>query len=89
MELGRTDAPAAGEYATVYVAFELSKAKWKLGLVLPGAEKMSRYTIDGGDLAALTKRLEDARAKAARQGKPVRVLSCYEAAATGTGCTAG
>jgi transposase len=79
MELGRTDAPATGEYATVYVALELSKAKWKLGIVLPGSEKMSRYTIDGGDLGALMKRLEDARGKAARQGQPVRVLSCYEA----------
>jgi transposase len=79
MEVGRTDAPATGEYATVYVALELSKAKWKLGIVLPGSEKMSRYTIDGGDLGALMKRLEDARGKAARQGQPVRVLSCYEA----------
>src|SRR5438128_1702974 len=48
MELDRTDAPVAGEYATVYAAFELSKAKWKLGIVLPGSEKMSRYTIVGG-----------------------------------------
>jgi transposase len=79
MSLGRTDAPAAGEYATVYVAFELSKAKWKLGVVLPGLQKMSRYTIDGGDLAALTSRLAEARAKAERSGKPVRILSCYEA----------
>jgi transposase len=79
MELGRTDTPATGEYATVYVAFELSKAKWKLGIVLPGSEKMSRYTIAGGDLMAMTKRLEDARGKAAREGKPVRVLSCFEA----------
>lgn len=79
MELGRTDAPAAGEYATVRVAFELSKAKWKLGIVLPGSERMSRYTIAGGDVVVLKKRLEDAHAKAARPGKPVRMLSCYEA----------
>ena len=79
MELDRTDAPVAGEYATVYAAFELSKAKWKLGIVLPGSEKMSRYTIVGGDLTALTNRLAEARAKAARGGGPVRMLSCYEA----------
>jgi transposase len=79
-KLDRTDAPATtGEYATVYVAFELSKAKWKLGVVLPGSTKLSRYTIEGGDLAKLTKLLSEVRAKAGRGGKPVRILSCYEA----------
>jgi len=79
MELDRTDAPAAGQYATVYAAFELSKRHWKLGVMLPGSEKMSRSTIAGGDLPALTNRLAEARAKAARCGGPVRMLSCYEA----------
>ncbi|MGH8517344.1 MAG: IS110 family transposase [Panacagrimonas sp.] len=79
MSLDRTDAPVTDEYVTVCVAFELSKAKWKLGVVLPGSQKMSRYTIEGGDLAALTKLLVAARAKAERGGKPVRILSCYEA----------
>jgi len=74
-----TDAPATAEYATIHVAFELSKAKWKLGVILPGSQKMSRYTIAGGDLAALTGRLAAARAKAERSGMPVRILSCYEA----------
>jgi transposase len=78
-KLDRTDAPASAEYAIVLVAFELSKAKWKLGVILPGSQKMSRYTIAGGDLAALVARLSDARAKAERSGKPVRILSCYEA----------
>jgi transposase len=77
--LDRTDAPTAEEYATVYVAFELSKAKWKLGVLLPGSQRMSRYTIAGGDLVALAARLADIRAKAGRSGKPVRILSCYEA----------
>lgn len=78
-KLDRTDAPATPEYATVYLVFELSKAKWKLGVMLPGSEKMSCYTIAGGDLAALTARLAAARTKAARCGKPVRIVSCYEA----------
>ncbi len=78
-KLDRTDAPATTEYATVHLVFELSKAKWKLGLMLPGSEKMSCYTIVGGDLAALTVRLAAARTKAARCGKPVRIVSCYEA----------
>jgi transposase len=80
MSFDRTDTPAAGEYATVHVAFELSKAKWKLGVLLPGSSKLSRYTIDGGDVTGLRARLADARAKAERMtGKPVRILTCYEA----------
>ena len=55
IELDRTDTPAVAEHATVYLAFELSKAKWKLGVLLPGSQKLSRYTIAGGDLAALAK----------------------------------
>jgi transposase len=73
------DAPAADDYATVYLAFELSLEKWKLGVILPGAKKMSRFEISGGDLAALSKRLTAARASAGASGKPIRILSCYEA----------
>ena len=78
-----TDAPASTEYATVYLVFELSKAKWKLGVLLPGSQKMSHFTIAGGDLTALAARLETMRAKAGRYGKPVRILSCYEAGLDG------
>jgi transposase len=73
------DAPAAREYATVHMAMELSKANWKLGILLPGAQQMSRFAIEGGDLAALAARLAAARAKAGKSGLAVRILSCYEA----------
>lgn len=82
-KLDHTDTPATAEHATVYLAFELSKKKWKLGVTLPASQKMSRYTIAGGDLVALSKRLSDMRAKAGRGGKPVRILSCYEAGLDG------
>ena len=78
-KLDHAGTPASAEYATVHLVFELSKAKWKLGVMLPGATKLSRYTIAGGDLTALTGRLADARTKAGRCGKPVRIVSCYEA----------
>lgn len=78
-KLNLTDTSAAGEYATVYIAFELSKAKWKLGVLLPGSQRMSRYTIDGGDLAALSAWLAQWREKAGANAKQVRVISCYEA----------
>jgi len=83
MNPDHTDTPAATEYATVFVAFELSKAKWKLRVIVPGSAKMSRHTIDGGDLVALSKLLGVARTKAGRSGRPVRVLSCYEAGLDG------
>jgi transposase len=83
MRVDHTDAPAGCEYATVYVVLELSKAKWQLGILVPGAEKLSRYRIDGGDLAALSSLLAKARAKAERLGRPVRILSCYEAGLDG------
>jgi transposase len=79
IKLDRTDAPATQDYVTIHVAFELSKSKWKLGIMLPSSKKLSRYTIAGGDLNALASRLADARAKAARCSKPVRIVSCYEA----------
>src|ERR1700759_2095663 len=83
MRTDHTDTPAGCEFGTVYIAFELSKAKWQLGIMMPGAEKMSRYRIDGGDLAGLSALLVKARAKAAQAGKPVRILSCYEAGLDG------
>jgi len=85
INLDRIDTPAVAEHATVYLAFELSKAKWKLGVLLPGSQKLSRYTIGGGDLTVLAARLADMRKKAAAAagGRPVRILSCYEAGLDG------
>jgi transposase len=79
MQLDHTDTPAEQDYGTVHVALELSKKKWLLGIMLPGSQKISRYTIAGGDVARLTEQLQKARAKAERLGKPVRIVSCYEA----------
>jgi len=83
LKLDWTDTPTTGKYATVYVVFELSKTRWQLGMLLPGSEKLSRYPIAGGDLTALASRLARCRAQAARRGKSVRILSCYEAGLDG------
>jgi hypothetical protein len=56
-KLDRTDTPATGEHATVYLVLELSKKTWRLGLLRSGSDKMSRYSIAGGDLPALASRL--------------------------------
>lgn len=71
---------AANEDATVFMAFELSKATWKVGIVVPGSRKMSRYTVSGGDTVAVGALIAKARDKAAvRRSAPVKVVSCYEA----------
>jgi transposase len=79
LTLDRTDVPAGTEYATVYVVFELSKATWRIGVLLPGSQKTSRFMINGGDTETLATRLASMRTKAERSGKAVRIVSCYEA----------
>ena len=54
LKLDHADTPTTDEYAVVYVAFELSKTKSKLGVTLPDSAKMSRCTIAGGNLAELS-----------------------------------
>ena len=68
--------------ATLFVALELSKAKWLVGLHSPMADKVSRHTIAGGDAPALLMLMliGAARRRAeAGLGGTVRVVTCYEA----------
>ena len=75
------DTPAAGDKdGTLYVAFELSKSKWLIGIVLSGESKMSRHLVAGGDTAAVWQLISKKRAQGEKKlGRPVRVVSCYEA----------
>jgi transposase len=75
------ETPAARcEHATMFVAFDLSKAQWKIGVVLPGSQKMSRFVVAGGDSAALAQQLRRRREEAEKRcGRPVQIVSCYEA----------
>ena len=75
------ETPAARcEHGTMHVAFELSKATWKIGIVLPNRQKMSRFSLAGGDTARLAALLARKRQEAeAGCGRPVRIVSCYEA----------
>jgi transposase len=82
-KLDLIDTPAGSKHATVYLVFELSKKRWQLGVLRSDSEKLSRYSIEGGDLATLAKRLAGWRAEVARGGRSVRVLSCYEAGIDG------
>jgi transposase len=68
------------EHGTIFVAFELSKATWKVGVILPCSQKMSRFTLEGGDTAGLTDLLGRKRREAeTRCGQAVQIVSCYEA----------
>lgn len=82
-DLVHSDRPVDDEYVTVHVAFELSRAKWRVGVMLPGSAKLSSYVIEGGDVTELSRRLSEWRTKAGSSGQPVRVLSCYEAGRDG------
>ena len=82
-------APATDmEPATLFVALELSKAKWLVGLHSPTADKISRHTITGGDAPALLGLIEAARRRAeASLGGEVQIVACYEAGYAAFGCT--
>lgn len=71
---------AASDYATLFVALELSKSKWLVGLYWAGSDKMSEHTIVAGEygelLGLIDKRRQEVQATLLR---PVRVVSCYEA----------
>jgi len=81
MEITTKPQPSADiEHATLFVALELSKAKWLVALYAPDREKISEYTIDGGDAPALLALIEKRCAQAHKKlGRPMRVMSCYEA----------
>jgi transposase len=75
------DTPAAcAKHDTMFVAFELGKTKWELGIVVPGSGKLSQHVVAGGDAKAALRLIGKARQKVQRQaGGGVRVVSCYEA----------
>ena len=74
-------APAAqGDVATLFVGFELSKSTWLIGLYAPElGSTISRHKIDGGDLEKAVMLIETTKKRLAERGKPVRVVSVYEA----------
>ena len=62
------------------MALELSKSRWLVGFHTPLADKVSRYSVDGGDSGALLDRIGRVREQAERRlERPVRVICCYEA----------
>ncbi len=71
---------AQEQTATLFVALELSKATWLVALHTPERDRISQHRLTGGDQEGLLALIRKAQAKAeAELGRPVRVVSCYEA----------
>ena len=71
----RNDAPAR-----CLIAIELSKASWVVGVQTPLSNKTSQYRLTAGDWKSLLKLIERIRRQVGGElGRPVEMLSCYEA----------
>ena len=69
-----------GETVRCLIAIELSKRSWVVAFNTPLSEKISRRTLTGCKWKKLLELIEDVRARVSRQmGRPVEVMSCYEA----------
>jgi transposase len=70
--------------ATLFVSLELSRPKYLITAVSPCGEKMSKYTINGGDGTALLELLARLRAKAERHvATAVKIVVIQEAGLDG------
>jgi transposase len=75
--------PAASDNApvTCFIAIELSKRSWIVAVQTPLATKISRYQLKACDPKPLLELIGKVRARVSRQvkGRPVEIVSCYEA----------
>ena len=85
-----TAAPAGAENSTLYVAIEISRKSWVVGIKSPVNERIGLHTIEAANVGALQDLIERHRAKAERVLKrEMRVLNCYEAGYEGFGWHVG
>jgi transposase len=74
----------AAETATLAVSFELSQSRWVLTMRAAGGAKLSRFTVPARDTEKVLSLLTTQRQQAARRtGRPVRIVSIYEAGLDG------
>ena len=75
---------AATEFAPVFVALELSRSKWLVGVGTPQKWAVRRHQVGGGDLDALLALLSRVAAgEEKRSGLPAKVHVCFEAGRDG------
>jgi transposase len=66
--------------ATLFVALELSRSTWLVALHSPVADKVGQHRIEGGDADGLLALIAHRSGQAEKRlGRPVRVVSCFEA----------
>lgn len=87
MSLEQPVEPAAilTHLGAIFVSLELSRSKWLITAVSPGAgEKMSRHGVEAGDVAGLLARFAQLRRKAlARTGRGYPIIVIQEAGLDG------
>ena len=73
------------DLGAIFVSLELSKTKWLVTSIVPGGgEKMSKHTVEGGDLAGLFDRFEKLQEKArVRLSQSFPIISIQEAGLDG------
>ena len=71
--------------ATLLVALELAKATWVVALSAPFSDRISHYSVTGGDVAALLELIGQARSRAeaalGRSGWPAAMRRAMTASA--------
>jgi transposase len=75
---------AEDEFAPVFVALELSRSKWLVGVGAPQKWTVRRHQVQGGDLDGLLELLRRvSAAEEKRSGLPVKAHVCFEAGRDG------
>src|ERR1700758_4674587 len=75
---------AETEFASIFVALELSRSKWLVGVGTPQRWPFGRHQVEGGDLDGLLALLSRVSAgEEKRTGLPARVHICFEAGRDG------
>jgi transposase len=75
---------AQTEFAPVFVAWELSRSKWLVGVGAPRKWTVRRHQVEGGDLYGLLELLGRIGAEEEKRGGlPVKVHVCFEAGRDG------
>jgi len=80
----QSETAVAPDHATAFVSLELSRSKWVITSLSPCSNKMSKYSIDGGNGTALLDCLARLRVKAeSRIGTAVKIVVIQEAGLDG------
>jgi transposase len=75
---------AKTEFASIFVALELSRSKWLVGVGTPQKWTVGRHQVEGGDLDGLLALLSRTGAgEEKRTGLPARIHVCFEAGRDG------